>query len=161
MRRLPVYLVLDTSGSMNGEPIEAIKNGVQVLVTTLRQDPYALETAYLSVITFDSTAKQLVPLTELGSFQQPILQRGVCAADRVLAPQYSLSVASSLSRQERNLQPLFLRTLSLEPHHLSALRRDVLRSDRHAVPQFQDCIKPEYRDYDDQADSQSGIVFNF
>lgn len=45
MRRLPVYLLLDTSGSMYGEPIEAVKNGVQVLVSTLRQDPYALETA--------------------------------------------------------------------------------------------------------------------
>ena len=71
MRRLPVYLLLDTSGSMSGEPIEAVKNGVQILVSTLRQDPYALETAYLSVITFDSTAKQVVPLTELANFQTP------------------------------------------------------------------------------------------
>jgi uncharacterized protein YegL len=71
MRRLPVYLLLDTSGSMSGEPIEAVKNGVQILVSTLRQDPYALETAFLSVITFDSSAKQAVPLTELASFQTP------------------------------------------------------------------------------------------
>jgi uncharacterized protein YegL len=71
MRRLPVYLLLDTSGSMTGEPIEAVKNGVQVLISTLRQDPYALETAYLSVITFDSSAKQIVPLTELSMFQMP------------------------------------------------------------------------------------------
>ncbi|EDN3960136.1 tellurium resistance protein TerY, partial [Salmonella enterica subsp. enterica serovar Typhimurium] len=55
MRRLPVYLLLDTSGSMHGEPIEAVKNGVQTLLTTLKQDPYALETAYVSVITFDSS----------------------------------------------------------------------------------------------------------
>jgi uncharacterized protein YegL len=74
MRRLPVYLVLDTSGSMTGEPIEAVKNGVQVLVASLRQDPYALETAYLSVITFDSSAKQIVPLTELSVFQMPDIQ---------------------------------------------------------------------------------------
>ena len=74
MRRLPVYLVLDTSGSMMGEPIEAVKNGVQVLISTLRQDPYALETAYLSVITFDSMARQLVPLTELTAFQAPEIQ---------------------------------------------------------------------------------------
>lgn len=74
MRRLPVYLVLDTSGSMTGEPIEAVKNGVQVLVSTLRQDPYALETAFLSVITFDSSARQLVPLTELSMFQVPDIQ---------------------------------------------------------------------------------------
>ena len=71
MRRLPVYLLLDTSGSMSGEPIEAVKNGVQVLISTLRSDPYALETAYLSVITFDSSARQLVPLTELSMFQMP------------------------------------------------------------------------------------------
>jgi uncharacterized protein YegL len=74
MRRLPVYLVLDTSGSMSGEPIEAVKNGVQVLVSSLRQDPYALETAFLSVITFDSSARQLAPLTELSMFQVPDIQ---------------------------------------------------------------------------------------
>ena len=51
MRKLPIYLLLDTSGSMHGEPIEAVKNGVDMLVSTLRSDPYALETAYLSVIT--------------------------------------------------------------------------------------------------------------
>ena len=71
MRRLPVYLLLDTSGSMHGEAIEAVKNGVQILLSTLRQDPYALETAYLSIISFDTTAKQLVPLTELAAFQAP------------------------------------------------------------------------------------------
>lgn len=71
MRRLPVYLLLDTSGSMAGEPIEAVKNGVQMLASALRADPYALETAYLSVITFDSSARQIVPLTELTQFQMP------------------------------------------------------------------------------------------
>lgn len=74
MRRLPVYLLLDTSGSMHGEPIESVKNGVQILLSTLRQDPYALETAYLSIITFDTTARQLVPLTELAAFQAPDIQ---------------------------------------------------------------------------------------
>lgn len=69
MRRLPVYLLLDTSGSMGGEPIEAVKNGVQVMISTLRQNPQAQETAFISVITFDSGARQIVPLTDLGSFQ--------------------------------------------------------------------------------------------
>ena len=70
-RRLPVYLIIDTSGSMTGEPIEAIKNGLSTLVTALRSDPHALETAFLSVITFDSGARQVVPLTDLASFQEP------------------------------------------------------------------------------------------
>jgi len=56
---------------MSGEPIETVKNGVQMLVSALRQDPYALETAWLSVITFDSKANELVPLTELTAFQPP------------------------------------------------------------------------------------------
>src|SRR4051794_14662539 len=76
MRRLPVYLVLDVSGSMLGEPIEAVRNGLQLLLSTLRGDPYALETAYLSVITFDGEARQVVPLTELISFQAPDIQPG-------------------------------------------------------------------------------------
>lgn len=76
MRRLPVYLLLDTSGSMYGEPIEAVKNGVQTLISTLRGDPYALETAYVSIITFNSSAQQISPLTELAAFQQPSINAG-------------------------------------------------------------------------------------
>lgn len=72
-RRLPVYLVLDTSGSMSGQPIEAVKQGVSALVADLQGDPQALETAYLSVITFDSDARQVCPLTDLMSFQPPNL----------------------------------------------------------------------------------------
>lgn len=74
MRRLPVYLLLDTSGSMYGEPIESVKNGLQTLLSSLRQDPYALETAYLSIIEFNSTVTQSVPLTDLMSFQTPELK---------------------------------------------------------------------------------------
>jgi len=73
MRRLPVYLLLDTSGSMSGEPIQAVENGMQMLVSALRQDPQALEAAYLSVITFNSNANQVVPMTDLASFQMPTL----------------------------------------------------------------------------------------
>ena len=76
MRKLPVYILLDTSGSMMGEPIEAVKNGVQLMVSSLRQNPQAIETAYLSIITFSSTAQQVVPLTDLSSFQIPDIQAG-------------------------------------------------------------------------------------
>jgi uncharacterized protein YegL len=73
-RRLPVYLVLDCSGSMTGEPIEACRQGVKALLADLRNDPQALETAHLAVITFGSSAQQLVPLTDLCEFQEPLLQ---------------------------------------------------------------------------------------
>jgi uncharacterized protein YegL len=78
MRRLPVYLLVDVSGSMSGEPIESVRNGLQMLVAALRKDPQALETAYLSIITFSSKAKQVVPLTELSLLQIPEMTAGGC-----------------------------------------------------------------------------------
>jgi uncharacterized protein YegL len=75
-RRLPVYLLLDTSGSMSGDPIEAVRMGVKTLVSDLKSHPNAIETAYLSVITFSSSAQQVCPLTELSSFQEPTLTAG-------------------------------------------------------------------------------------
>lgn len=80
LRRLPVYLLLDCSGSMMGEPIEAVRQGVKALLSELRGDPQALETAYLSVITFDSSARQIIPLTELMRFQEPEISAGGATA---------------------------------------------------------------------------------
>lgn len=74
MRRLPVYLLIDTSGSMKGEPIESVKVGLEAMIASLRQDPFALESVNISIITFDSSVKQLLPLTELENLQLPEIQ---------------------------------------------------------------------------------------
>lgn len=71
MRRLPVYFLLDTSGSMRGEPIQALNNALSGMIDSLRSDPQALETLWISIITFNSRVIELVPLTELPSFQLP------------------------------------------------------------------------------------------
>lgn len=73
MRRLPVYLLLDTSGSMHGEPIGAVNTGIRVMVSALRQDPHALETVHVSIMTFDSDARVMVPLTALDELQVPVI----------------------------------------------------------------------------------------
>ena len=73
MRRLPVYLLLDTSGSMRGEPIESVKVGLQTLISSLRRDPQALESVHVSFITFDRDVKDLVPLTSLEEVRVPDL----------------------------------------------------------------------------------------
>lgn len=71
MRRLPVYLLIDTSGSMRGEPIESVKVGLEAMLASLRRDPFALESLHLSIITFDREVRQLIPLTPLEHIQVP------------------------------------------------------------------------------------------
>jgi uncharacterized protein YegL len=115
MRRLPVYLLLDTSGSMMGEPIESVKSGVQTMISALRQDPYALETAFLSIITFNSTASQLVPLTELTNFQTPNIEASgttsLGEALTLLAQKADLEVAKTTTEQKGDWKPIvFLMT---------------------------------------------------
>ena len=72
MRRLPVYFVVDVSESMVGEPIEQVQNGMRQIIQELRMDPYALETAFVSVIAFAGKAELLSPLTELYKFYPPV-----------------------------------------------------------------------------------------
>jgi uncharacterized protein YegL len=73
MRRLPVYLLLDCSESLIGDGIRQIERGVHTLLSTLRSDPHALETVWISCITFDGAARVVFPLTELTDVQAPKL----------------------------------------------------------------------------------------
>jgi len=114
-RRLPVYLVLDTSGSMSGEPIEAVRQGMKALVAELKGDPQALETAYLSVITFNSSAQQIAPLADLMSFQEPTLDAGgstaLGEALKVLQQCIDREVAKTTATKKGDWKPLvFLMT---------------------------------------------------
>ena len=71
MRRLPVYLLIDTSGSMRGEPIQAANVGLQTMMASLRQDPHALDSVHLSLITFDKDVNLIFEMTELSKVQMP------------------------------------------------------------------------------------------
>jgi len=110
MRRLPVYLLLDTSGSMTGEPIEAVKNGVQVMISALRQNPQAIETAFISIITFDSVAQQIIPLTDLASFQMVDLRATgtttLGEALKLVSNRIDNEVAKTTTEQKGDWKPL-------------------------------------------------------
>jgi uncharacterized protein YegL len=59
---------------MDGPPIEAVNAGLKEFATALRDDPHALESAHISIMTFASGVQVLTPLTEAGSFTAPQLK---------------------------------------------------------------------------------------
>ena len=89
-RRLPVYLLIDCSESMAGPAFDAVREGIDTLLGELRGDPIALESVWLSVITFSAKAKVLTALTDLTEFHAPRL---------VLGSGTSLGVALTLLEQ--------------------------------------------------------------
>ena len=109
-RRLPVYLLLDCSESMAGAPLEAVEIGVISMLTALRRNPYAMETVYLSIITFDAKARQLVPLTEVPAISQPNLaiRPGTClgAALNLLHDCIQREVIKTTAEQKGDFRPL-------------------------------------------------------
>ncbi|HEC84273.1 MAG: tellurium resistance protein TerY [Candidatus Parabeggiatoa sp. nov. 2] len=115
VRRLPVYLLLDCSSSMTGQPIEQVRQGLSALLDDLSNEPMAIETVYLSIITFHSTAQQLIPLTELMQFKEPQIQAkgttALGAALRLLKQCLDKEVRQNTEKQKGDWKPLvFLMT---------------------------------------------------
>jgi uncharacterized protein YegL len=114
-RRLPVYLLLDCSGSMAGEPIEALKMGIRMLVMDLKNDPRAAELVWLSVIKFGGDVKQEAPLTGIHSFQEPVLEAAgetpLGEALRLLIKCIDMEVIPGSATQKADYRPMvFLMT---------------------------------------------------
>ncbi len=115
IRRLPVYLLLDCSSSMTGQPIEQVRQGLRALLDDLSSEPMAIETVYLSVITFHSTAQQVTPLSELMLFKEPLISASgataLGSALRLLMDCLEKEVRKNTAVQKGDWKPLvFLMT---------------------------------------------------
>jgi len=74
MQRLPVYLLLDTSGSMAGAPIEAVRRGVEQFKSEVQRDSFDKETVHIGVITFGGEAEFITQgLIPFDDFEPPAL----------------------------------------------------------------------------------------
>ncbi len=131
MRRLPVYILIDTSGSMFGEPIEAVKVGLNDMVATLRQDPYALETVWVSIITFDREVKQILPLTALDAMTIPDIKTPESgpthtgAALKMMAEKYRQEVMLGTPQQKGDWLPLLFILTDGKPSDVMEYNKEV------------------------------------
>jgi uncharacterized protein YegL len=75
-RRMLVYVLVDTSSSMSGAPIQAVNEGLDMLNRELSNTPEAVEMMHISVISFESNARVEVPLTPITQFAPPRLSTG-------------------------------------------------------------------------------------
>lgn len=73
-RHLPIYLLLDTSGSMDGAPIESVRQGLEQFQREVSADPFARDVVRLGVITFNSEARLITnSLVPISDFRPPVL----------------------------------------------------------------------------------------
>ncbi len=71
--RCPCVLLLDTSGSMKGEAIDALNQGIQAFQLSVSKDPLASRRVEVAVVTFDSEIKVLQDFVTADQFQPPTL----------------------------------------------------------------------------------------
>ncbi len=101
-KRLPIYFLMDCSGSMRGEKITAVTQGMNQLFTQWKLQNAAIS---VSVITFSSTVEQMIPLTKIEQMQMlnfPVNGATMCGKALLLLSE----CLQKEVRQKSNLQPL-------------------------------------------------------
>ncbi|MCL4488658.1 MAG: VWA domain-containing protein [Chloroflexi bacterium] len=97
-RHLPIYLLLDTSGSMDGAPIQSVREGLEQFQREVSADSFARQVVRVGIITFASDATTVTAgLVAVSDFQAPsIVASGATRLD--------LAFKKLLESMERDVQ---------------------------------------------------------
>lgn len=137
MRKLPVYLLIDISGSMSGSPIQSVNDGIRSLVAELQSDPLALETVWLSLITFESSARVINQLTEIGDFVPPTLgtagSTNLKAGIEVLLQQIKQEVKTQSATEKGDYKPMIFLMTDGQPDSGWEAKAQELKATRYPV----------------------------
>lgn len=71
--RCPCVLLLDTSGSMEGDPIAALNAGLRAFKSDIMGDSVALKRVEVAVIVFDNTVRLVQDFVTMDRFEPPVL----------------------------------------------------------------------------------------
>lgn len=72
--RCPCVLLLDTSGSMSGDPIQALNDGMQAFQADLSKSSLAARRTEVAVVTFSNTVNVVHDFCTVDDFQAPVVQ---------------------------------------------------------------------------------------
>ena len=98
--RCPVILLLDTSSSMSGRPIDELNQGLRQFIQETADDEAAGMSVELEVITFDNDADVAMPFTPISEVER---EPDELVADGMTSLGAALRLASSHLRERRNL----------------------------------------------------------
>jgi len=116
---------------MRGEPILSVNVGMQAMIGALRQDPFALESVHVSIITFDIEAREYLPLTpldqvSLGEITAPDAGATFMgAALELLIERVDRDVKRTTAASKGDWRPLLFVMTDGSPSDLHAFRRAV------------------------------------
>ncbi len=74
--RVPIALVLDTSGSMEGEPIQELNEGLKLFIEELKEDEIARSSAEVAIFTFGGNVVVVQDFTPIDKIEPVELTAG-------------------------------------------------------------------------------------
>lgn len=74
--RVPICLVLDVSGSMDGAPIKELAHGVEMFFDAIKADDVARYSAEISIVTFGGTAQTALDFFSVERQEVPSFRAG-------------------------------------------------------------------------------------